>query len=143
MRHHLKLHQYTVLLFLFCLLFGLAACQDEDIISNAYKTLSVAAETYDASMRAAADLDERGLLDDEAKAKVISIGGKCRAAHGVAVAALAAYAETSRAEDGDKLGVALAEVTRLVYDLGTILTPYITTGAITTQGAEGPDKGTI
>lgn len=119
---------YNLLIVAFVLLYlatCLSACNESQVTSNAYKTLSIAADSYDGAMKAAADLGNRGLLEEATKEKIISIGRKYKTAHEVGSSALEAYAQTTRAEDEEKLSTALTEVMRLVWELQEILHPLI------------------
>lgn len=124
-----RLFRLTALLLSLSLLLGLTACNEEQVIATSYKSLAVASKTYDAALLTAADLDRQGKLSVENKLKVIAIGNQFRDAFQVAGSALEAYAATTRADDKTKLYTAMAEVTRLVCELSTILQPYLATPA--------------
>ena len=107
-----------------CLGVCLAACNESQIATNAYKTLSIAADTYDGSMRSAADLYNRGLLDDAGKQNIIDMGRKYKIAHRTATSALEAYVKTTGASEKERLTIALSEVTRVLSELSSTLPPF-------------------
>lgn len=124
--HRLTQSRFAVLLLALLLtLGGLTACNEHTFISTSYKTLSLSADTYDARMKCAADLDHAGKLTPEAKQRIIEIGHDFQAAHQLASSALEAYAATTGAEDKAKLVTALAEVTRVMGELTAIIRPFL------------------
>lgn len=120
-----RLSRLTALLLSLSLLLGLTACNEEQVIATSYQSLSVAAETYDAALLTAADLDRQGKLSAAHKARVIAIGNQFRDAYKVASMALEVYAATTQAADKTQLYTAMAEVTRLVGELTFIVGPYL------------------
>ena len=116
---------FILFMVLACLGVCFTACNDSQVTANAYKTLAIAADTYDGSMQSAADLYSRGLIDKATKAKIIDIGHRYKTVHLVATNALEAYAKTTGARDEERLSIALSEVLRVIGDLNTILAPLL------------------
>lgn len=70
--------------------------------NNAYKSLSVSKVTYDSALSTAADLYEKGILDEEDRAIVIKYGRLYKQAHNSAVMALLKYERTNDPEIKDE-----------------------------------------
>ena len=92
---------------------------------NTYRTLSVAKETYDVSMKSAADLYKQGRINDQQKTDIIRVGNEYRAAYFVAVDALVAYAATEAASDKEKLQTAMTEFAKVSRSFTQLLQKYI------------------
>ena len=58
---------------------------------NAYRTLAVSQQTYDATLSALGDMYKQGMLSDEHKDKAVELGTLYKAAHNSAVQALLQY----------------------------------------------------
>jgi hypothetical protein len=124
--------QYVLLLLLtLCCSWGLTACTDNEVVTNSYKTLKVAAATYDGAMQSAALLYGSGQIDEQTRDQVIRAGLKFQLAHQAASLALDAYATALEGQDKGamdakkiKLDTALAETTQLLGQLATLIGQY-------------------
>jgi len=98
-----------------CMMLFMISCAT--FVRNSYRSLSTAGETYDATMKSAADLYRKGVIDDEQKAKIVEIAIKYKMSYDIAVDALDAYNETSSVEAKDRYMKAFAEFTPILQEL--------------------------
>jgi len=105
---------------------GMSAYQCQDFEKNTYRALLIMGHSYDAGMRSIAELYEQGFVDNEQLDTILAIADKYYVAYHIAVEALEGYSNTRKAEDKDRLRVALEEVLELFSDLAEIINPIIT-----------------
>jgi hypothetical protein len=108
-----------------CILLALFAVSCASFQRNTYRTLSIAKETYDVSMKSAADLYKQGKINDRQKTEIIRVGNEYRAAYFVAVDALVAYAATDASDDKEKLQTAMTEFAKVSRSFTQLLQKYV------------------
>ena len=92
---------------------------------NTFRTLNIAANTYEAGMGSLKYLHVQGLVSDAEKDKAVELGEKYWAAYHSAVEAFEGYSETMSVEDKDKTARALAELAEFCGDLLRYLNPIL------------------
>jgi hypothetical protein len=117
------------------LVIGIMACTTtgakptpEDIRDTAYKSLVVAAETYDASMKTLATVAARGIVRPEEVEKIKGYAKIYYDAYQGASLALYTYAAISGVETETRLSTALAEMSKALSEFLTIARPYLSRG---------------
>lgn len=89
---------------------------------DAYRTLSVSTESYDAAMKSLGDLYKKGMISEETKDKAVELGRYYQAALKSAVEAMNAYSQVETDANRDKATAALIEYSKA---LGKVM-EYIT-----------------
>lgn len=97
---------FTAVAAILLLAAGCAANQ----LNVAAKSIITAQELYDSTMRASADAHAQGLIDDEARARIIVIGNMAHDSIALAQAALVTCLDAGTAENQSKLAAALLAV---------------------------------
>lgn len=104
----------------------LTACATSpSLINTTYDLLAGSKESYDTSMRVAADLYAQGELTLEQKQDVLKVGKVYHDAHNAAVEALASYAETGNLEDQERLEKQIAIASSALSKIFKIVRPYL------------------
>lgn len=116
-----KLFISTVLL-----AFILGACAyNASLVNTSYKIQAVSQASYDTSMKMVADLDKRGMLPEDEKAKILVVANTYYQAHNAAVKALLAYKESESLADKELLEKQIALMSTAIADLLAIISPYL------------------
>ena len=100
----------------------------EDIKANAYKSLVVAAETYDASMKSVVTLAGRGMLKPSDVDRVKRYARIYYDAYQSASLALYTYAAISNEDAELKLSTALGQMSKALAEFIDIVKPYLEGG---------------
>lgn len=106
--------------------FVFSACAyNASMVQTSYKVLAVSQASFDTGMKVVADLDKRGLLPSEDKAKILAAATTFFQAHNAAVAALVKYKETQALTDQELLEEQIALASEGIANLLAIITPYL------------------
>ncbi len=90
--------------------------------ANTYKTMFAFGSTYDACMKAAADLDKQGKLTPEKKAEVLKIANIYYVSYQATVDAFELYLKVETKTNKEKLIIALAQMVTNLDKLRDYLT---------------------
>ena len=90
-------------------------------ISNSYTTLSISKSFYDSAMKATADFQRDGLIDQAKRDQINKLAKIYKEAHNVAVDALEVYARTKAGADKDKVVIAMAGVASKWVSVATLI----------------------
>lgn len=111
----------VILIALFLMAQGCAATFTRD----AYRSLVVSQQTYDAVLSGMGDLYREGKISDSQKNKAIDIGRAYKLAHNGAVESLARYQETGGEADKQAIIAGLAEASKQLAALVNYARPFL------------------
>lgn len=95
---------------------------------DSYRTLSIAATTYDTAMKSIADLYRQGKVTEAQKAKALEIGMEYWIAYHTATDALEAYIAVGSVDNEKRLEIAMMEFSKVLSKFMNYVQPIITKG---------------
>jgi len=101
-------------------------CNEQDLETNAYKTLKVSAISYDAAMKSAMDLYTDGYISKKQLNGVFNVATKYRVSYLSCVSMLSAYhkIKTPTASDQERIKQTIKVCTDALADLTQIVSSY-------------------
>ena len=107
---------------------ALFLCACVTFTTDAYRTLVVSQQSYDATLSAMGDLYREGKITEAQKDEAIKIGRAYKLAHNGAVASLAKYEETKQEADKNAYAQAASTASAALAKLIAYCRPFIEKG---------------
>jgi hypothetical protein len=113
------------MVFIVCAALVAVAASCATFTKDAYQSLSVSFQAYDATMRSVSDLYREGRVSEAQKRDVIAYGNLYVAAHNNAVQSLANYERTGAAEDKEAYLDCIADLSKRLSQLINYAQPIL------------------
>ena len=105
-----------------CLILSIMSCSS--VVKNSYRSLIVASEAYDFSMKSVAEAQRSGKITAEQRQEINEVASVYYTAYQKAVDALESYVISESSEDKEKAIEALRDATAAITDLIKIVADY-------------------